>query len=324
MKKLPLVLSLSLVFALLLGACGAADNEQNENGTTAPMTEIAPGVEATEPSVLPTEVVTVTEPPVVETAAPEATVVVTTTATMDRNPFLVSDLLGYPVATADNTSLGEVQSVVVDRATGQINYLLVDPNADLDLNDGLVAIPWGALAYNQPTADIKLGNYVFNLDRDIFVQAPMIALNDTLDFNNDTWDDDVVAYWSNQVATLPVTGATGENTGSVRIDDSTDRQLLDQAGVDIGDVEDMVIDPTQGKISYIVWAAGGFLDLGEKLILVPFDHLVWDQMHDNAFVLNVDPALIKTAPVFDRLDDLDFTLPDWDAQIREFWTNLTQ
>lgn len=59
---------------------------------------------------------------------------------------------------------------------------------------------------------------------------------------------------------------------------ATVRNTEDQ---ELGTIEETVIDPKTGKVSYVVLSHGGFVGVGEKLIAVP-----WDELHvvegDNA------------------------------------------
>lgn len=54
------------------------------------------------------------------------------------------------------------------------------------------------------------------------------------------------------------------------INGSTVRNTEDQ---ELGTIEDTVIDPKTGKVSYVVLSHGGFVGVGEKLIAVPWDQL---------------------------------------------------
>jgi len=40
-----------------------------------------------------------------------------------------------------------------------------------------------------------------------------------------------------------------------------------------GEIDDLVIDPANGRITHAVIEAGGILGIGDKKVLVPFNHL---------------------------------------------------
>lgn len=68
---------------------------------------------------------------------------------------------------------------------------------------------------------------------------------------------------------IPVTG--GQNPA--RVSNQLDFTVWSQDGEQIGEVDDMVLDMENARIAYVVVGTGGFLDLGEREILVPWDSL---------------------------------------------------
>ena len=70
---------------------------------------------------------------------------------------------------------------------------------------------------------------------------------------------------------------------------------------DLGEIEDVVMDPKTGDMSYAILAHGGFLGVGEKQIAVPWQQLkVTDSGDTPVFVLNVSEDVLDDAPSFDR------------------------
>jgi sporulation protein YlmC with PRC-barrel domain len=76
----------------------------------------------------------------------------------------------------------------------------------------------------------------------------------------------------------------------------------------IGSVNDLVFDPTNGKISYAVLSVGGFLGVGDKLIAVPITSLK-ARPGANHLVLNMDRNKVESAPGLaqNNWPDLDST-----------------
>jgi hypothetical protein len=88
----------------------------------------------------------------------------------------------------------------------------------------------------------------------------------------------------------------------------------------------MVIDADNTNISYVVIETGGFLDLGDKTVLVPWNSLELQADatggQQNAFILNVDAEMLNNAPDVDLqsvLPERGQAASDWDADIRNFW-----
>lgn len=67
----------------------------------------------------------------------------------------------------------------------------------------------------------------------------------------------------------------------------------------LGDLKDIMIDTTNGKIAYGVLSFGGVLGMGEKLFAVPWEALKIDGANKQ-LLLNVDKDQLKDAPGFDK------------------------
>jgi sporulation protein YlmC with PRC-barrel domain len=129
------------------------------------------------------------------------------------------------------------------------------------------------------------------------------------------------------LTTTPAVPVTGEDDPS-RLSNLLDLDVWNQNGEQIGEVDDMVLDLDNTKISYVIVGTGGFLDLGERDILIPWNSLELQTPvtggQENAFVLLADAEMLTSFPDF----DVDANLPgmgqpaeDWDADIRNFWEN---
>lgn len=70
-------------------------------------------------------------------------------------------------------------------------------------------------------------------------------------------------------------------------------------GDSLGDLKDIMIDTTSGKIAYGVLSFGGILGMGEKLFAVPWDALKVDGENEQ-LLLNIDKEKLKDAPGFDK------------------------
>jgi hypothetical protein len=91
----------------------------------------------------------------------------------------------------------------------------------------------------------------------------------------------------------------------------------------------MLLDLDNTRISHVVVGTGGFLDLGEKKVLVPWNMLTLEtetgaatDAQPNAFILQSHQETFNNAPEV----DLDTVLPkmgqpanDWDVDINAYW-----
>src|SRR5512142_2622489 len=56
----------------------------------------------------------------------------------------------------------------------------------------------------------------------------------------------------------------------VRLSKLMDAEIKSKSGEDLGKMEDVLINPTTGKIDFAVLGRGGFLGIGEKLVPIPW------------------------------------------------------
>lgn len=126
--------------------------------------------------------------------------------------------------------------------------------------------------------------------------------------------------------TTPGVPVTGEDSSS-RLSNLLDFDVWNQEGEQIGEVEDMVLDMDNTVITYVIVGTGGFLDLGEKEVLVPWESL---ELHaadstggqENAFILQADQETFANAPDVDLdavLPEMGMPASDWDTDIRGYW-----
>lgn len=67
----------------------------------------------------------------------------------------------------------------------------------------------------------------------------------------------------------------------------------------LGDIKDIMLDLSEGKIEYVIIEFGGFLGIGEKFFAVPFEALKLDTSR-HAFILNQKREVLENAPGFDK------------------------
>lgn len=84
----------------------------------------------------------------------------------------------------------------------------------------------------------------------------------------------------------------------------------------LGEVADVVIDPREAAVSYVLLGRGGFLSMGEKVVAVPF-HRLEATADRNLYVLDVPEDRVSNAPAFDP-DDLN-QLSTRQQQIEAYW-----
>lgn len=95
----------------------------------------------------------------------------------------------------------------------------------------------------------------------------------------------------------------------------------------LGDIEDIVIDPAQGKIRYAVLSFGGFLGMGDKLFAVPWSDIQFvskgatrsgTEKEDHCY-LAIHKEDLKNAPGFDKNNWPNFADTNWSTNIDKYY-----
>jgi sporulation protein YlmC with PRC-barrel domain len=362
MRKVSILLSLLVVFVLVLSACAPSE----EAGEPTPGFDQTPGAFET-PEVPPLTTPALTPEITVELTpemTPETTVELTPEETLEgtpegtpegeaflnTNPTMASDLIGLGVRNAEGENLGEIEELVVDSANGDIHYAVIGAGGFLGLGEKLILVPFAALNIDPLVQEVDQLVHL-NIDQQVLTDAP--NFDDLPDLTAADWDADIRSYWQDKVEVLPVTGPEGQPVRAIRISDPTDINIQNVNGEDIGDIENMILDLDAGRISYIILATGGVLDLGECLLPVPWGALQTSAEEEGllagttsatpiveetptvgeeavvdesevVFMLDTTANDLTTAPCFASMDEFPETrVPDWDAEILNFWMDVT-
>jgi sporulation protein YlmC with PRC-barrel domain len=98
-------------------------------------------------------------------------------------------------------------------------------------------------------------------------------------------------------------------------------------GNNLGEINDVVIDPSDGSVVYAVLEAGGFLGLGEKFFAVPWR--AFQTVADNddkddkgeieRLILNVDKDRMQNAPGFDKDNWPNMADTQWGQTVHSYY-----
>ena len=89
---------------------------------------------------------------------------------------------------------------------------------------------------------------------------------------------------------------------------------------DLGEVESLVVDLTEGQVRYAVADVGGFLGVAETPVALPWDQIEFDEQAEE-FVIDADETTLTDAPVpnFNEWDDGFAVNENWDAEVENYW-----
>jgi sporulation protein YlmC with PRC-barrel domain len=348
MRKISMLLSVLVLAAMILAACGG-----EETSTSIP-TENVPPITA---EVTGTSVVgTATEVPIEVTTTGTPGVPVTG----EENPARLSNELDFTVWNQDGKQIGEVDDMVLDLDNPRISYIVVGTGGFLDLNGKEVLVPWDALQLQTGAGDTTGGQqnaFILQTDQDTFNNSPDVDLNSIMPATGQPagdWDAQIRSYWQGggTVANTPsASGTTGQTPGQgqglglplqgvmlasevlgseIKVGNQGQGtgtgqgtgQSVTTTTPGLGNMEatidDLIVDTKTSNILYLVLNTK--IDDNERLIPIPLSLLQWDS-NAEAFVVNANPAMLRDAPSFEEDQYPDTAVAGWDSEILTFWQN---
>lgn len=87
---------------------------------------------------------------------------------------------------------------------------------------------------------------------------------------------------------------------------------------DLGSIDDIMLDTSNGTVRYAVLSSGGFLGMGDRLFAVPWSALKLDAAHKR-FILDVNVDRLKAAPGFDKDHWPDMADSKWATSIDSYY-----
>jgi hypothetical protein len=111
-------------------------------------------------------------------------------------------------------------------------------------------------------------------------------------------------------------GVTGGTDEYVRASTLLDYDFDNMGGEVSGDLEDLLIDLSTGRVLFASIEYGGILDLGDKDIVVPLNAFAMGA--EGELVLNIDEATLENYPDVGN-DWPDLNDPAWDDDVATFW-----
>lgn len=87
---------------------------------------------------------------------------------------------------------------------------------------------------------------------------------------------------------------------------------------DLGDIKELMIDMSTGRLAYAVLSFGGLMGLGDKFFAVPWAALTLDTVNKR-FLLNTSKSVLKDAPGFDKRHWPAMSDKNWAIGVHKFY-----
>ncbi len=216
--------------------------------------------------------------------------VVTPTDRMEMSDIRASKLIGQNIRDVGNRTVGEVRDLIVDANNGTVQYAVVAYDAGTLRSDRLYAVPLTQLRWSGRNA------LTWDIDRDRLANAPGFTSERWPTWTDPTYRSEVDRYYQ-----TPAGPQVMPNARLVRMSDLLRADVRSVDNRDIGDVKDVVVDMSTGRVRYaVVEFERGFLR-SDKLVALPFN--AFRPVSDGRDLIVVaDPAQLENAPSFTRSD----------------------
>ncbi len=228
--------------------------------------------------------------------APVSKVTAMNTTTPIQNPAAnalmhdvrVSKLIGTDVVNAKGEDLGEIEDLVIDTVTGRIEYAVLSFGGFLGMGDKLFAYP---LTQFKPSGKDR-GKLALNVDKDKLKGSPGFEAKTWPDFNKGEYRAQVDRYHGYKSGTA--------QPRYVRASDVLKGDVKDAQRKDIGDIEDVVVDVSNGKVQFVVVEFDRAWNPFDKLVAVPMRALRSEDRDGTDLVYSASREELKTAPSFKK------------------------
>jgi sporulation protein YlmC with PRC-barrel domain len=190
-------------------------------------------------------------------------------------------------------TLGEIERVMFDTEDGRVAYVVLDFDGWFDIGGRHVAAPWEALKLTPRAREAA-----FTIDREKLRQAPGFAPTAWPTVVERPWLYDVYNYYG-YPAYPALRARTVDRVEVMSADALVGRDVENRQGEEFGEVADLAIDLSSGRIAYVILEYGGWLGLGEKLAAVPWKALKADVSNPQV-TMDINEDKLKTLPSFAR------------------------
>ncbi len=224
----------------------------------------------------------------------------------------------YDVIDGNDLMLGRVEQIIVDMCSGRVAYYLVSTEGIARLHDRWLAMPpevltWfpERLRFTTPVLSSELADApsIPKADWPDTVLAELENVDETL-----AWLDSICAYY--KVTPYRVHPRRDELQPQapaladfLPVSHLKYYDVINDAGEDMGQVQEFILDMVADQLAYVVVAFGGTLGFTDKWIAMPFSILTW-QPETHKLKLDAPRSSLENAPGINKDDWPDRFLSD--------------
>jgi sporulation protein YlmC with PRC-barrel domain len=214
-----------------------------------------------------------------------------TTRAANPHALRANQLIGMDVHNSRGERLGDIEDVVIDLQSGQVRYAILSYGGFMGMGDKWFAYPTSAFRMNERTNQLMLN-------------VPRERLNAAEGFDKDKWpattdrsfwDQIEQAFSSDRRTPAQRQG----NVQLVRASELMGKDVRDQRGQEVGEINDAVIDLVGQRVHYVVLELDRGWFQSDRMMPLPVSAISRAAGREE-LVLNRDREQLRNAPAFER------------------------
>jgi sporulation protein YlmC with PRC-barrel domain len=265
-----------------------------------------------------------------------------------ETPFChkATDVIGARVQDPRGEGLGRVEELVIEPASGSIDYAVISFGEGLGTGDKLFAVPFSLLKAPAVPAGGRLAQFTLDVDKSRLEKAPGFEKRNWPDISLPAWAQEVDRFYDaprarpagsvGKEVTSPPRGQANpdvviEGNRPSRLCKATElihKDVQNPQNERLGEIHELVLDHARGRVNYLVLQSGGFLGVGDKLLAVPWQEIRCDRQDEkDRLLLGVGAERLEAAPEFDEKDWNKMSDPAWIEEMyahygtRPYWAS---
>ncbi|MBC8094186.1 MAG: PRC-barrel domain-containing protein [Akkermansiaceae bacterium] len=227
----------------------------------------------------------------------------------------LNKVIGREVRNQEQQKLGQVNDLVIDLESGRILYAVISVGGFVGVGDRLVAVP--VSAFQEAGEDLRL-----DVNRQQLSDAPQFSkaadqraetLTPAFASRVNKHFGEGRAWWES------ATGQTGEKFGNAHpASDLIGLEVSDVSNRKIGEVNNVMVDLSAGRVPYVIFAPEKSLDLNADFYAWP-PNVLTPSGDGKSLTTGIDQSKLASAPHFKRNHWPNMSNRTWGLQVYEFY-----
>jgi sporulation protein YlmC with PRC-barrel domain len=230
-------------------------------------------------------------------------------------------LIGKEVLSSDNQKLGKLENIIVDLDSGKILYTVIGSGGVLGAGEKKFAVP--PRAFNEVANE----NISLKVDKARFQGAPQFTREISKDeeIGKASFVNQVNQYFAQGIgdrisdtASSATTSSATEYKSVFKVDDLIGMKIKNSSDADLGKVDNVAVDLSNGHVVYVILSPAMGLKLGNEYFALPPNSLMTSP---DRKVLTTDLTKEKLAgaPHFTKDNWASLSDKTWASQVYQYY-----